>query len=96
MNNQMVVGLVLIATGILFIVVAGITRGEAYEYLWGVFFVEWGGMFLIPYFFNPGSPRIAVALFFALAMASTAFMWWKARVKFRSHADLPRETVSRL
>lgn len=74
----MILGLIMIAAGILFMMVTAISRGEAYQYLWGVFFAEWGGMLLLNgVFVETDLARVGVSLFFALAMGSTIFMWSK-------------------
>lgn len=78
LNMLMILGLIMIAAGIVFALITAVSRGEAYEYLWGVFFAEWGGMLLLNgIFIATDLARIGISLFFALAMGSTAFMWWK-------------------
>lgn len=94
----MMVGFAVMALGILFVVLAAVTRGEPYEYVWGLIFGELGGMFAVNGMFPPGLPRIGVSIFFGLAIGSSFFMWWKLRREFKRRHAGPgdgRERVTR-
>jgi len=88
-NEQMVVGLAVMTVSGLLAVFAAAARAEAYTYLPCVLLAEWGAMVLLRAMFPPGLPRTGVTVVLALAMGSTALLWWKALRKARSkHTEL--------
>jgi len=95
MDLQMILGFIAIAVGVLCITLAAVNRGDIRDYLMGLLWCEWGGLFIMPRLFDPGAPQIGVAAFFAFAMGSTIFMWWKARGNYMRAEALEAHATTR-
>ncbi len=77
MNAITIVGLGMMAVGVVLIAVVAIGKGKTYDYLWGVFVCELGGLFIASSLLQ-GSTGIAVIIFLNLLLLMTTYVHRKA------------------
>lgn len=75
MTGHMLIGSVLVVFGTICVLAAAWTKGKPHEYLWGIFFAEWGLMHLVGWSMPEGLPRLGTIVFFGVAMAFTAMQY---------------------
>jgi hypothetical protein len=80
-NQQMVVGLVILALSCGLLVVVAASKAESVAYLSSVLAGELGAMLLLTGMFAPGAARTSVAAFFAISIGWTVVQLLKARPK---------------
>lgn len=83
MTGHMLIGSTLVVFGVVSVVAAAWTKGRPHEYLWGIFFAEWGLMHLVGWAMPEGLPRIGTIVFFGVAMGFTAVQYTSALKKGR-------------
>lgn len=86
MNQSVIVGLVIIAGGLVHMAMVAVSKGEPWEYMTGAAFAEIGSGIVIGSLVPPGTPRAVVAAFFFIAVASTTYMEWKGRREWRKRS----------
>lgn len=79
MSASIVIGLIIVVSGIVHMVLVSRNNGEAWEYMTGTAFVEIGLGLVLGALVEPGLPRTGVSVFFGLAVLITTIVEWKGR-----------------
>ena len=85
MSEAIIVGLIIVASGIVHMVLVLRGNGEAWEYMTGSAFVEIGLGLVLGALVEPGIPRIGVSAFFGLAVLITTILEWKGRRRSKAN-----------
>lgn len=70
-QQQMVIGLIMLAVAVVVLVALTRGNGEPADFLWAATIGEFGSMFVVRSFVEPGLPQFGVTIFFMVVVVAT-------------------------